>query len=187
MKTNTQKTKTPMIAISALVVLVLAAGVYAFAGMGKNSDAQAAMDSGNYQAFVSAVESAKKANIPTEAQFNTMVEHHKAMQEFQSAVETAIDNNDYAAWKAAMENRPQPKAIEDLITTENFPTYVKMQNALKDGDVKTAQTLADELGISPGMGSGFGKGQGRGESMGRGKGMRQGQGQMAQEDCPLVQ
>jgi hypothetical protein len=164
--------KGPLLGLGAVFVLgLLAAGVFAFGGF-RNEEAKAALETGDYDAFVTAAENAQKERLPSEDQFNAMVERHAAMQSHREAVEAAINAGDYAAWKEAMENKPKGQAAEDVITEENFPTFVKMHEARQSGDVETADALAKELGIN---GRGFG--MGKGSSRGRGPGDRGG--------CPM--
>lgn len=163
--------KGPLLGLGAVFLLgLLAAGVFAFGGFGRNAEAKAAIEAGDYDGFVAAVESRQKDRMPTEDQFNAMSEQHKAMQSHRQAVEAAIDAGDYAAWKAAMDNKLKGQSAEDVITEENFPTFVKMHEAKESGDLETAKALAEELGLD---GIGFGRGSG----MGRGHGNRGG--------CPM--
>ncbi len=58
---------------------------------------QSAIEAGDYTAF----RNAKIAEIPTEAEFQTMIAVQKAHSTAQTAIETAIKNNDFTAFKQA--------------------------------------------------------------------------------------
>jgi len=149
-------------------------------GYGPNTEStdaiRQALETGDYETWKEAI----TATL-TEENFNMLVERHKEMseerefmKEHNEDVETAIEANDYAAWKAAMEsteavesaerpriNKENAEAnesikwqkITEIITQENFDTYVKLYEARKSGDFETAQQLSEELGLGnePGM------------------------------------
>ena len=88
------------------------------------------------------------------------------------AIRTAIKNNDYDAWKTAME--VQIAMMQDQITEENFNALVEQHNemsqvqakiqAAKDaGDTETLKALQEQYGFGKGM---RGNGQGRGIGQG---------------------
>jgi|GEM_PF-3596503 len=60
-----------------------------------------------------------------------------------AAVEQAITNNDYAAWKIAMGDNP----ITEKITADNFSKLVKMYNLMDE-----AKQIREELGLNAGPG-----------------------------------
>ncbi len=93
-----------------------------------------AIESGNYTAFKSAM----IAQIPSEAEFQKMVAAHKARTETQTKIETAVKNNDFAAFKSAVEaqkaqminNHPgmdgdAPKALNEDELQKKFNTLVE--------------------------------------------------------------
>ncbi|MBN1646292.1 hypothetical protein JW868_04605 [Candidatus Woesearchaeota archaeon] len=105
-------------------------------------------------------------------------EFRAEVQAHQETVQAAIGAGNYNAWREAMADRPQPPRMEDLITEDNWNTFVEMQNAMKDGYFEKAQELREELGIQfGGFGNRFGKGH-------RGLGER---GQHNFADCPMMQ
>jgi len=84
-------------------------------------------------------------------------ERHASMTE-------ALDNLDYDAWVALMtENGRHPRVV-DVVTEENFATFVEAHQAALDGDAATAEELRAELGLGLGDGprQGYGQGMGRG-------------------------
>lgn len=64
-------------------------------------------------------------------------------EENREAVTTAIENNDYDSWKAALE-----EAANDLLeeaTEDRFNTLVEIHEAVENGDHETAKELHDSL------------------------------------------
>ena len=60
-----------------------------------------------------------------------------------SAIEKAIENNDYATWKTLVKGK-----IAQLINESNFPKYVEAYNLVKAGKYQEANAIRKELGIS---------------------------------------
>ncbi len=60
----------------------------------------------------------------------------------------AIEAGDYDAWKAL---QPEGSPFLDVITAENFGRIREMHEAMKSGDMETAETIREELGL-PEMG-----------------------------------
>ena len=86
------------------------------------------------------------------------------MQERHDAMQTALENGDYDAWKGIIDSRPR---ISDVITEDNFDQFVEMHQLMQDGDREGAQEIAEELGL-PGKGK-FGKGMRMGHRAGQGE------------------
>ncbi|MFH1915706.1 MAG: hypothetical protein ABIJ21_00430 [Nanoarchaeota archaeon] len=170
--------KIPIVGIGALLAFgLIAAGVFAFGGFGHGQDpaVKAAIEAGDYNAYVSAQEATFKKRMPTEDQFNQMKDKYHAMQESQDKIQATMDAGDYTAWKEAMANTPRASRMAEVITADNFVTFVEMHKAMESGDVETARTLADELGLGGfGRGMGFGKENGFGQGFGRGHGFGKG-------------
>ena len=88
-------------------------------------------------------------------------EHREAMQE-------ALENRDYTAWSTLMEESGRKKRILEVVTADNFDTFVDMHEAMKSGDRERAQELREELGLKGhkhrmgGRRGGHGRGFGRG-------------------------
>ena len=161
-----------------LLVGLIAVGAFAspFGGKGQgggmmygNDAAKTALETGDYDAFVSAMneqgESGRFAEL-TEAQFNEMVERNEqreeqmaAMQETRDAIHNALESGDYDAWHAAVISLDPVPELAEKITQENFDTYVKLHDAKEGKDWETAKGLAEELGLDrPGLGIGGGRG-----------------------------
>lgn len=101
------------------------------------------------------------------------------MQERETAVREALEQEDYEAWKAAVDSFGKGRNVSEMVSEEEFATIVEIYKAREAGDYTTARTLMEEsgLGLLPGIGSVMGmsremgaKGQGIG--MG-GKGERE--------------
>lgn len=101
-----------------------------------------AIENEDYDAWHSLIE----AQL-SEENFNTLAEHHNEMSEKMQAIQDALDSGDYDAWVAAM-NKKMRNPLLDVITEENFDTFVRFHEAQQSGDFETAQQLADELGLN---------------------------------------
>ncbi|OGG41791.1 hypothetical protein A2837_01085 [Candidatus Kaiserbacteria bacterium RIFCSPHIGHO2_01_FULL_46_22] len=68
---------------------------------------------------------------------DTMHGHHKALR-------AAIEDNDYEAFREAIEGSP----LADIINTEEeFERFVEAHNLIKNGDKESAKEIFDDLGI----------------------------------------
>ena len=65
-----------------------------------------------------------------------------ANKEQMEAMKTALDNNDYEAWKTAVTNQPNSEELLSKINESNFPRLVEAHNLQKQ-----AQAIREELGI----------------------------------------
>lgn len=86
------------------------------------------------------------------------------------AVGQAVTNNDYEAWKTALEQqvtflRQKATDLENKITPENFQKVVQLNQLIKDGKTAEAEKLRGELGqVGWELGS---QGKGSGQKMSR--------------------
>ncbi|MDP3899813.1 MAG: hypothetical protein Q8Q23_01900 [bacterium] len=64
-----------------------------------------------------------------------------------AAVQEAINNNDYNAWKEAMGDHPNT----EIITEENFGKLAEMHNLIKEGKFDEAEAIRAELGLPTGQ------------------------------------
>jgi Spy/CpxP family protein refolding chaperone len=78
-------------------------------------------------------------------------EHHEE-------IEQALENGDYASWKELRGDRGR---ISQVVTEQNFSTFVAMHEAMEAGDTAKANELRAELGL-PEHGKGMMRGNGRG-------------------------
>ena len=94
-------------------------------------------------------------------------------------MEQVFDNLDYNGWVALMtEDGRHPRAV-DIVTKDNFVTFVEARDALEDGDFERASELRAELGLNNGMGLRDGA------SFGSRKGIKQGFGMKNQGNFHL--
>jgi len=106
-------------------------------------------------------------------QFGTLSDENKeTMKANMDAIKTAIKNNDYDAWAAAMNKQieAQIAIMQAQITETNFNELVanyneksdvqaKIKSAKEAGDTETLQQLQEQYGFGKGMkGNGQGKG-----------------------------
>jgi len=91
-----------------------------------------------------------------------------------NAIQTALENNDYEAWKETVDSRPR---ITDYINQDNFDKFAEMHQLMLNGDIEGAQAIRDELGL-PDMGM-----MAKGFKRGFGMGSRAG----GHGDCPFAQ
>lgn len=141
--------KTQIMAVLAvLIVGVAAAGAYAFGPRFGNEEMQTALEAGDYEAFMEAVEDGDKPFVEqmTEERFNERVEHYQSHQ----AIRDAVEAGDYDAWYAAMKEIEKPRPI-DVVTEDNFDIFVQMHEAREAGDFDKAEELAEELGLERGF------------------------------------
>lgn len=87
----------------------------------------------------------------TSEQRDAIKEDFSGMQAHQEAMQTALENKDFDAWKKSMEeqsaNHPQKSSVLDVITKDNFDTFVQMHELMQDGKVDEAKAIATELGL----------------------------------------
>jgi len=132
--------------ITALIIGVIATAGVAFAFGGgffgnENKEAiRAAIESNDYDAWKEAM-----GKTLTEERFNRLVEMHEKRE----AVTQALKNGDYETWKQAVENLERPR-ITELITEENFDTFIQLYEAKMSGDYETVKELSEEIGFEIG-------------------------------------
>ncbi len=92
-------------------------------------------------------------------------------EERHEAMENAFESLDYDAWYQLMtENGRHPRVV-DVVTEDNFETFVQAHEAGENGDYETAAELRAELGLNKGNGPRDGTGHGKGMGQGKGQGM----------------
>lgn len=94
----------------------------------------------------------------------------------EAAMEAAFAELDYDAWYDMMTEDGRHPRVVDVVTEENFATFVEARNAALAGDTETALKLRIQIGLGNGMGGNSGahgsdRGQGNGH---RGSGLRDG-------------
>ena len=86
------------------------------------------------------------------------------------SMENAFESYDYNVWRELMtENGKHPRVV-DVVTESNFETFVRANEAGKNGNYETAATLRAELGLNNGQGPR--DGSGHSISQGKGQGMQ---------------
>ncbi len=139
-----------------------ATGVSAF-----NSDVlvKAGLSEAQISAFEQAHELRKEGDkesartVLEEAGINleTMESVRKAMHEYKDSMRTAIDAaieaEDYAAFKLAIEGSP----LDDIITSEeDFKAFSEAHLLHQEGEHAQAREIMEDLGLEPGFGHKFG-------------------------------
>jgi len=86
----------------------------------------------------------------------------------------AFANNDYNAWKTLMEQNANKGRVMDIVTEDNFSTFVTAHNLAAEGKIEEAKALRAEIGLGlkngTGQGSRNGTGQGQKDGTGQGRG-----------------
>ncbi len=98
---------------------------------------------------------------PNEKGPNFSDERHAEMNE-------VIESGDYASFKTLLEEDERGGRLLEVVTADNFDTFVKAHNLALSGDLEGAKELREELGLGLGLknGQGFKKGNGSGEGRG---------------------
>lgn len=108
---------------------------------------------------------------------STATSNDAARDAHRARIEAAITARDYDAWKAEREAYGARGQASQRVTRENFETFARMNEAMREGRTDEAAALRKELGLGQGNGAGMGQGKGaRGERMGTGAGLGSGKG-----------
>jgi len=83
---------------------------------------------------------------------NYTVERHTAM-------EKALETNDYTTWQKLMEGRGN---VTKIVTKDNFAKFAQIHKLTEEGKTAEAQKIRQELGLSTHNGAFRGNGQGHG-------------------------
>lgn len=78
------------------------------------------------------------------------------------AMENAFESLAYTEWYALMTESGRHPRVVDVVTEDNFETFVRAHEAGVNGDSETAAELRAELGLNNGRGPADGSGHGRG-------------------------
>jgi len=100
----------------------------------------------------------KNINSVDPARQQAREEAYQAREEYQTTIQTALDNGDYNAWREAIDSQPR---ISDIINQDNFDQFVQMHNYMQSGDFEAAGKIRTELGLPEGghgMHNGFAMG-----------------------------
>ena len=129
--------KITKLGILTLFLVTLVSSVFAFPGGFRNEDVQAALESGDYEAWKEAM----TAGL-TEERFNKSLERYERKAEIKAAMEEGYD-----AWAELVSEHPRGEKLLEVINEDNFDRYVEMHDAIEDGDHETAKEIAKELGL----------------------------------------
>ena len=98
--------------------------------------------------------------------------HFTEMQAQRDEMQKVMDNQDYTAWKALMQERLNNSPIVktmNVVNENNFSKFAEMHNLMQAGKITEANVIRQELGLPD---------RGEGKGMGFGRGMRSGRGMM---------
>ena len=87
-------------------------------------------------------------------------------------MELAFEYNDYDAWYSLMTQNDRRPRVVDVVTAENFETFVQAHEAGENGDHETAAQLRTELGLNNGNGPADGTGYKNGDGQNKGQKMQ---------------
>jgi len=139
---------------------IMGGGGYGFRGGDPEDrdEIMTAIENDDYETWSELVEDQCMQGV-TEERFEEMVDRHTSRIEEHDAIEEAIEAGDYDTWLELSSEFDRGRAFE-MITEDNFDTYVAMHEATEAGDYETADELRDELGLNvrPQDGTGFQRG-----------------------------
>lgn len=107
-------------------------------------------------------------------------------QAFHEEVQTAIENNDFEAWKSLMESQLTEEHFNQMVEMhaqmeERMQLREQLREAMQNGDMETANQLREQLQENmPEDAKAFGTGYSKGIRQGFGVGMMHG-------ECPYAQ
>lgn len=107
-------------------------------------DMQTALRAQTKIRLAQAVANGKLTQAEADSRLRDMAAHDSKHQ----AIETALENNDYAAWVTAAANTP----IAGKITETNFAQFAKAHALMEQGDRDGARAIMNQLGIAPRVG-----------------------------------
>lgn len=110
-------------------------------------------------------------SVLTDEQKAAMDARREEIQTKTEAIQTAIENDDYEAWKS-LEEEMQAKRVNilDIVNADNFDKFVEMHQLMESKDFEGAKVIAEELGLNNAHGMGIGMGM-MDHGMGHGRGM----------------
>lgn len=97
-----------------------------------------------------------------------------------AAIRTAVENQDYTAWKELHNNRPLAADLSE----EDFAKVTAMHQLRIEGQFEEAEAIQAELGLGNGQQAKQGQANGNGQGQARGA---QGNGGQQLGDCPFAQ
>jgi len=73
-------------------------------------------------------------------------------EERHEAIENAFETLDYNTWYELMTENGRQSRVTELVTEDNFATFVQAHEAAESGDYASADALRAELGLNNGIG-----------------------------------
>ena len=124
-----------------------------------------ALEEGDYESWLEIASTQCKQGL-TEERVTAMSQRHNEQMERHEELAKVLEENDFEAWSdfiSESEDWGRGK-IREVVTEENFPTFVAMHEAMEAGDIVRANELREELGLEmPNrVGQGFQRGLHRG-------------------------
>jgi hypothetical protein len=152
------QSKSLLIAIAAFAVTATSAQAYVgtryLAAAGLTTAQQSALEEARTLRRQGDTEKARDVLLEAGLDEDTMESLREAARAAHEAMHKAIDDEDYEAFKDAIEGTP----LADIITTEaDFKLFVKAHTLRKEGEHEEAKEILDDLGVSMPQGKG-GKG-----------------------------
>jgi len=105
-----------------------------------------AIENNDYEAFVSALTDIDSlaAEHMNEDVFERLVEKYNLHED----IDEAVDTLDYAAWSELVLNLPGGELWVETISEEEFESYKNMLDAREDGDIETARSISEDIGLT---------------------------------------
>lgn len=151
------QSKSLLIAIAAFAVT--ATGVHAYAGtkipsrVGLNEDQIEALQEARELQALGDVTAARDRLLKAGITDDNLRRLHRAAMQSQSALQTALENNDYKAFRLAVVDLP----LADIITTEeDFRQFKEAHDLKQTGSVLEAGKILNELGLESNRGMKYG-------------------------------
>lgn len=91
-------------------------------------------------------ESASNLQVSGQQNLQARLAHHQEMREEHEKIKTAIENDDYAAFQAAVANSPMEAKID---SEAKFNQLVEAKELKESGDIQGAIAIMTELGVRP--------------------------------------
>lgn len=124
-----------------------------------NKDKAPMAQAETYEAFTEQVAWTRMEGKITEEKFNEMKEKHANREQNREAIDAAIQNHDFSAWKELHE---WMDILKNVDTEEKFEKLIEMHGIMEDARTnmesarEKADAIAEELGIERWMGERMG-------------------------------
>lgn len=102
-----------------------------------------ALKDGDYDAYLNALEETDRGPMDEET-FDERSARFQEMEEKRAEVTAAIESGDYETWLSVIEGSPMKDRLTDVITEDNFDTFVELHEANTDGDYETSKNVTND-------------------------------------------